>query len=504
MMAMAQLARRARRNLPDDLTATGTLNAAFTVRTLDLDAAPLTTWAGGGSATGVRLRSSLLDPELALGEVKFAVAQGLESPSRNPRRRARSLNVPAQELMVTWAPFSVPLGGGAPATASAKADLEGYHLELQGETSVARLLQVARVLGGDWPPAGVQGTARVHLVAEGVWKGFAAPVLTATAQLRKVRVQLDGVSSPLEIAGANVALTRTDWSVRDLNASLSTARLQVTGSLGRERNCTPEEDSCLLSFTLHAPEVSTDDLNRLLNPRLQERKSSWFGLDGVRSNESGGVWRNLHAEGKLTVGRLLVKSLPATHISARAHLSGGRLVLDDVQGEVLGGRHRGAWRADFNGPEPVYSGKGSLQGASMEQIARLMHDPWASGIVDAEYDAALRGWTTADLAASAAGNARFTWKNGSLNRALLPGTAVPLRVRHFTGQISMRESKLTIPGARLESPGGEFTVTGSATFSRQLDLRVARGTARAFAVTGTLAQPQVSTAALPQTEAALR
>ncbi|MGH9602896.1 MAG: AsmA family protein [Terriglobales bacterium] len=502
---VAQLARRVRRNLPPDLTATGTLNAAFTVRTTDFDSAPSLTWAGGGSASGIRLRSSLLDPELALGEVKFAVEQS------HPPRAARSrkpLTAFPQELRVTWAPFTVPVGAAGPATVNAMVDLDGYRVELQGEAAVARLMQVARVAGVagvDAPVAGVDGNARLSLVAAGAWKGFAPAMLTGSAQLRRVRAQLEGMSSPVEITAASVALSETEWSVRDLSASVPSARLQLAGSFGRERNCTSSEDSCLLSFTLHLPELSTDDLNRLLNPRLRETQSSWFALGGAsRSNGPRGVLRELHAEGKLTVGRLLIKSLAATHVSARAHLSGGRLVLDDVQGEVLGGRHRGTWRADFTGPEPVYSGKGSLQGASMEQVARLMRDPWATGSVDAEYDAALRGWTVAELAANAAGSARFTWKNGSLNRALLPGTAVPLRVHRFAGQLLVRASRLTIPEARLESPAGEFTVTGSASFSRQLDLRVARGASRAFSVTGTLAQPQVSAVAVPQTEAALR
>ncbi|MGH9556993.1 MAG: hypothetical protein ACRD2Y_14335, partial [Terriglobales bacterium] len=131
-------------------------------------------------------------------------------------------------------------------------------------------------------------------------------------------------------------------------------------------------------------------------------------------------------------------------------------------------------------------------------------DPWATGSVEAEYDAALRGWTAAELAANAAGSARFTWQNGSLNRALLPGTAVPLRVRRFAGQLSVRESRLTIPKARLESPAGEFIVSGSASFSRQLDLRVAQGASRTFAVTGTLAQPRVAAIPFPHAEAALR
>ncbi|MGH8701771.1 MAG: AsmA family protein, partial [Burkholderiales bacterium] len=420
MAAVAQIARRARRNLADDLTATGSLNAAFTVRTLDFDSGPAVTWAGGGRASGLRLRSSLLDPELVLGEVKFATEQNREQNRERPLRAARGRNrfliATPQELRVTWAPFAVALGGAAPATANATVDRNGYRVELRGDAAVARLLQVARVVGVNAPAAGAEGGASLNLVAAGVWEGFAAPALTGSAQLRKVRAQFDGIASPVEIAAATVALSETEWSVRDLSASLPAARLQLTGSLSRERICTSSEGSCLLSFVLQVPELSTDDLNRLLNPRLHEKKSPWFALGGTgRASESRGVLRELHAEGQLTVGRVLVKSLAATHVSARAHLAGGRLLLDDVQGEVLGGRHRGAWRADFTGPEPVYSGKGNLQDASMEQLARLMRDPWATGSVEAEYDAALRGWTAAELAANAAGSARFTWQNGSLN-----------------------------------------------------------------------------------------
>ncbi|MCI0355310.1 MAG: AsmA family protein [Acidobacteria bacterium] len=510
MATVTQVVRRARRNLPDDLTATGSMNAAFTARTLDLNSGRALAWAGGGSTSGFRLRSVLLDPELVLGEVKFAVEQEREPNSRATKRPSRTggtatarMIPPPPQLRLTWAPFAVALGGPASATARATLDRNGYRAELHGEAAVSRLLQVARVAGVNAPATGVEGAARLNLVAAGAWKGFAAPVLTGSAQLRKVRAQFEGIASPVEITAATVALSEADWSVRDLSVSLPAARLHFAGSLSRERTCTPA-DSCLLSFTLQIPELSTDDLNRLLNPRLQEPKSSWFTLGSGRSTRPRSVLRELHAEGRLMVGRLLLKSLGATQVTARAHLAGGRLVLADVLGEALGGRHRGSWRADFTGPEPVYSGKGSLEDASMEQLARLMRDPWATGSVNAEYDAVLRGWTATELAANAAGSARFTWKNGSLNRALLPGAAVPLRVRRFSGQLSVRESKLTIPEARLESPAGEFTVSGSASFSRQLDLRVARGASRAFAVTGTLAAPQVAAIPLPQTEAALR
>ncbi len=512
MATVVQVARRAKRNLPDDLTAVGSLNAAFTARTLDVDSGAAVSWAGGGSTSGLRFRSFVLEPELTLGEVKFAVEpDGERERYRSARTRGRRVGLAGPRgrtapapLRLVWTPVAVEMGGSTPATASAFVDLEGYRVDLRGEAALPRLLQVARAAGVNAPTARAEGSARVQVLIAGGWKGFAPPTLTGTAQLHKVRLELPGVNSPVEISAASVSLSDAEWTVRDLKASLSAAGLHLAGSLSRERECSSSGGACFIRFALHAAELSTDDLNRVLNPRLIPSRS-WFAVGkGSPSADAGNLLRGLDAQGQLSIGRVLVKSLVATQVSARVTLADGRLTLADLQAEVLGGRHRGAWRADFTGPEPVYSGKGSLDGAAMEQLARLMRDPWATGSVKAEYDAALRGWTAAELTRNAAGSARFQWQNGSLNRALLPGMTAPLRVRRFTGQLSVRDSRLTIPEARLESPVGEFAVSGSASFSRQLDLRVTRGASRAFAVTGTLAQPQVAPVTLPQTEAALR
>ncbi len=513
LAAVAQLARRAKRDLPEDLTAAGSMNAAFTARTLESDSGPSVLWAGGGSTSGLRLRSAVLEPELALDELRFAIEQkrteswpplrARASRKRAGRTRAAAAGA-APKFRLTLAPLALPLGGPTPASAAATLDVEGYRLELRGDAAVPRLLQVARAAGVNPLPAAMEGSVRIQLAITGAWKGFAPPLLTGTAQLRRARLQVKGVNSSLEIAAASLALSEVQWSVRDLSVSLPAARLQVSGSLSRERNCAAAGGACLVSFALHVPELNTDDLNRALNPRLVEPRP-WFALGGSgRPAGAPGVFRELHAEGRLTVGRVLVKSLLATQVSARAHLAEGRLLLDELQGEVFAGRHRGSWRADFTGPEPMYSGKGTLERASMEQVARLMRDPWASGSLNADYEAALRGWTAAELRGSATGSARFTWHDGALNRALLPATTVPLRVRRFSGQLSVRDARITIPAARMESPAGEFTVSGSASFSRQLDLRVARGASRAFALTGTLAQPQLAPVAGSQTEAALR
>ena len=74
------LARHTKKDLPEDLTATGTADGVFTVRK-NPDGAPV--WAGGGRTTQFALQSKVLKPDLELGEVEFSIPEA-------PERRAES------------------------------------------------------------------------------------------------------------------------------------------------------------------------------------------------------------------------------------------------------------------------------------------------------------------------------------------------------------------------------------------------------------------------------
>ena len=82
MDRVVALARHTKKDLPDDLTATGTTDVVFTVRK-DVGTAPV--WAGGGRTTHFALQSNVLKPDLELGEVEF----GIPEPSRDGRGKTQ-------------------------------------------------------------------------------------------------------------------------------------------------------------------------------------------------------------------------------------------------------------------------------------------------------------------------------------------------------------------------------------------------------------------------------
>ena len=74
---------------------------------------------------------------------------------------------------------------------------------------------------------------------------------------------------------------------------------------------------CRAEFALHADRVDMDDVNRLLNPRLHSEP--WYRrIAGVDS--APGVLARLHAEGQISVARLLVKNVALQNVGATLKL----------------------------------------------------------------------------------------------------------------------------------------------------------------------------------------
>src|SRR5271165_3459353 len=85
------LARHTKKDLPEDLTATGTADGVFTVRR-NPGTAPV--WAGGGRTTHFALQSKVLNQDLELGEVEFTIPEApTKTGGKHPRKVAKSLQL---------------------------------------------------------------------------------------------------------------------------------------------------------------------------------------------------------------------------------------------------------------------------------------------------------------------------------------------------------------------------------------------------------------------------
>src|ERR1035441_4057991 len=139
---------RIKRPLPADLTATGKFEGVFAVRR---QAGGTPAWQGGGRTNLLALQSGVLKQDLQIGTMEIVIPNAIASISAHPRRSAprKAMPPPANpELRLVVRPFPLSLGALSPATASATFDEDHYRLNLKGEAATARLLNIAKALGG--------------------------------------------------------------------------------------------------------------------------------------------------------------------------------------------------------------------------------------------------------------------------------------------------------------------------------------------------------------------
>jgi hypothetical protein len=496
--AMLSVIRRAKKDLPDDLQATGTVEARFSLRAAS-DVADSVAYQGGGRTSDFRLRSAASKTDVVLDSIPFTLVSApppaLAGKSR-ARRKEVALRAP-EEPRVTFGPALLKLGRPSPAAVEAWISRRGYSLSLKGDAELQHLLQIARATGLSAGHPAASGSAKLDLQIAGSWSGFASPRTTGSADLHAVKAEIRGLNGPVEISSAKVTLTDTDTKVDAIFASV--ADTSWIGSLSLPRGCSTAP-SCPITFDLHADEISTDQLNEWLTPNPTKRP--WYRFSSTTAQSGQSFLSRIHAGGTLSANRVVIRNLVANRVAAKVDLERGQLRLSDVRAEVLGGKHHGEWRANFSIKPPAYSGSGSLESASLAQLSEAMHDNWITGTANVKYQIDLAGYSSSEILDSAEGNLSFDMRDGALPHILV--AALPLRVRHFTGILTLRQGAVQLQQATLESPTTNYAVTGKASMSRKLDFKLVPEGSPGMTVTGTLSEPRVSPVRRPETQAALK
>jgi hypothetical protein len=254
-------------------------------------------------------------------------------------------------------------------------------------------------------------------------------------------------------------------------------------------------------FDLHADEIATDRLNQLINPHV--RKQPWYGF---LSSSAAGVpyLLTVHATGKLTANHVVVRKLVGSRVSADVELNKGKLRVSDLHGDVLGGKHVGEWEADFTAKPPEYSGSGTLERVSLDQLSASMNDDWITGSATASYRVKTSGLDATGLFASAVSTLKLEARDGLLSHIALTEGTGPLQMQRLTTQLSLHDGKFEVEEGKLETSAGIFQVSGTASLTRVLNLKLTREGAPGFTVTGTLTEPHVSPIVSPETQAELK
>jgi len=515
--AVAQLARRAKKNLPVDLVSSGSVQANFTVKEDGIEQRRAE-FQGRGEIADLHLQSTSTKVEFAPGDVPFELSSErvfahASSKIRHGRRLDGEALLAPDELHVEYGPFPVALGRPLPAQARGWVARSGYGMAVRGDGEVSHVLRFASLLGLPVAKANVEGAAQVELQIAGTWagkvsgnsSGFSPPEVTGTVQLHNVRATVRGVNGPIEISSAELQLGHDEVHVEKLSALAADAHW--TGSVALPRGCgTP--GACLIQFHLNTDEIDLSELSEWVSSHPNQRR--WYQMLASAAPPTPLFLETLRASGKVNAGRLLIHNLVATRVSASVELERGKLRISDLHADLLGGKHRGDWQADFTAASPVYTGSGTLTGISLQQVADAMHDSWISGNAQGTYRVTASGTDSAAFWESAEGAMQFDLRDGVLPHLLLAGDEGPLRIDRGQGRARLKSGKIEVEDGKLFSPAGAYEINGTASLGQVLDFKLTRTAdvrsahAGSYSITGTVAEPRVAPIITPETQARLK
>lgn len=491
------LARRAKKDLPADLSAAGKLDGKFGLSS-PAPQSPSWDWSGSGKISNLQLTSESVPAELAFEPIPFVISVKSEIDGRTPNNDKKRLTEYDNPTHVEIGPFSLPLGKNSDVTVRGWMGKSGYSFTAEGETPIQRVLLAGRVLGLRTPDPVADGTAKLNLQVAGAWNGFSAPAVNGTAQLHDVRTEWRSLDGPIEIASATVSLSPSGVQVQKLAAKAAGTRWD--GSLSFPRQCSVLA-ACPIRFDLQADRIDYEHLRDWLNPRPRKRPWYRFLSPGVQPGPM--LLSTLNASGSVRADKLEVRDLTASRVSAEVEMKDGNVHLADLSADLLGGKHRGDWKINFSDTVPEVSGSGTVQHASLAQLAVAMHEGWITGTGSGAYRFSWVGKSSENWLSSAIGTLQFEIRDGVLPHIALANDDSPLRVRRFIGRIALRDGMFDIQDGKLEAPGGLYLVSGSAS-EKKIDIQMSRGSSRSFSVTGTLSAPRVVPASLPETRAELK
>jgi hypothetical protein len=499
--AAAMLARRVKRNLPDDLAASGMVQGSVEIRE-DVAKDTQVRWEGKGEIAELSLSSAENHAELGPETIPFVLASG----NATATKRGTHGGLPAMRVAdgrVTEGPrIEVgPFWWGAARTNSpmirAWIARSGYSAAVAGDADIAKTLRLARMFGVPALQSAAEGTASVDLQVAGAWgygpqSGFMGPQVTGTAKLRNVRIALRGTSAPVEITAAELQLLGNEVKVGKLAASV--ADTLWTGSLEMPRGC-GVPGACEVHFNLHTNKVALGDLNAWARPSAKERP--WYRVLESSPQTVPSFLASLHASGNLSAGHFQIQKFAATQVSADVDLDHGKLRIANLTAEWLGGKHRGTWVADFSASPATCSGSGTLADVSLAGLAE--NAAWITGTAGGEYQ--VKGPCSAEFWQAAEGVVQFDVRDGTLPHLSLVENEPGVKILRLWGRARLIGGQFEMKDVWLNSPAGKFQLSGTAGLSRDVELKMTRATGSSgYAISGTLGDPRVT--AFPSAEQA--
>jgi AsmA-like protein len=499
MSFVAMFARHVRAAFPDDLNATGDLNAAFGFHARD----GVQDWHGTGMTSAFMLQSSLAEKPFPVSPLRFHIGIAETSPAllaRTKTKQAAQSSLPQPDAF-TIDSFSVQMGPSTSLEIQGNMDGNGYWIGAKGLVPLERLLVLGKVTGFPTDITNTTASAIVDLNLSGPWANFASSRLHGTAHLQNVTSWITGVKDRLVISEADAQITDTELVLKNIKAQFEHSPVAFTGTVSHPWGC-QGEPPCPMQLDLHADALSLGDAGQLLGAGEKGWNLPFF------SDSSPGKLPPFRANGTLTFGQFTVADLPLEKFTAKLEVADKFLQLSHISAKLGGGTVDGDWKLDWSGSQPRYTATGAMQGVMLEKLPPASPDvalatSWVTGKADVKYSFRFEGSVAKDMLNSTVGKLDYTVSNGT-SKALQLDSAKPLKFQSLQGSAEVEKQILRVLPSKFRAENRIYELSGTMSLAdKQAKLKVTNNTAR-WDITGALDQPQIAAQAAAASSARKR
>lgn len=494
MAALVTFARHAKRGIPNDLTATGDVTAAFGFHAHQ--GTPVD-WHGAGMTSNFLLESVLASKPIPVSAIRFHM--GTTKTENNPvvlppavRRRMSIVPKKPEHLpppgSLILDPFSVQLGATA-LQANAVVNAQGYSLTLKGLAPLDRLLELGRLTGYSSRVVDTIGTADLDVTASETWDQAGSAKLTGSSHLANVTAKIPGIPTPLLLSSADVQFTDAEVVFSHLAAQFEHSTISLAGSVSKPVAC-GNEPSCTLQFDLHAASLATSDVAELFTANHSKWSLSFL------SGSNAGQFPDFHATGTLSLGTLKFDELGIEKFVAHLELDNHALAISRISGKVGGGNTQGEWRVDWSSTPIRYRGTGLLTDVASDHLllspsAEAVLASWITGKATVKYSVSFSGQSAKEMLASVKGEGDLAVSSG-ISRALALSIAKPIVFQTLIGKFEIDHQMLKVLPSKLKSENRIYDLSGTISLSDQQAKLKMSSSASQWEITGGLDRAVVS------------
>ena len=477
-------ARHARRTLPDDLNATGNLNAAFGFHAHK----GMRNWHGTGMTSAFLLQSAVADKPFPVSPVRFHMGSEETPAALLTRKGKQKGHVPTTEPdTLTFDAFSVQLGPSTTAQVQATADATGYWIGAKGMVPLERLLALGRTTGFPSDLGNITASAVVDLNISGPWANFAPPRVRGTAHLQNVTSWIPGIKNRLVITEADAQISEVEFVLAHLRAQFEHSPVSFSGTINLPFSC-PGSAPCPLEFDLSSDALAMSDLGNVLG--VTDR--SW----NIPFFSDSSKLPDFRAKGTLSVGEFRVAQLPLEKFTAHVEVGDKALLVSRITARLAGGMAQGEWHADWSTSRPRFTATGNASGVAMEHLDLKEPDvalaaSWVAGRADLSYSLKFEGGTPREMASSVSGRVEYLISNG-ISRCLLLDGVKPFKFQSLQGALEIEKQTLKLLPSKFKAENRIYEMSGTVSLAdKQAKLRLSNSSSR-WEITGALDTPKIA------------